>query len=214
MQQQSEDWFKARLGKATASRFKDVMTTIKYGEPSSVKNYRAQLVSERLTGVRDEGFTTAAMQWGIDNEETARLRYELETGNEVIECGFFDHSTLRAGASPDGLVSGGGILEIKCPNTATHIESLKIQNVPKAYYWQVMGQMWITGRLWCDFVSFDPRMPQNAQVLIKRVERDESAIKDLEQAVEAFLKTVDQEENFIKNYTGKGDQVIVQRVSN
>lgn len=202
--QRTEDWFTARLGKATASRFKDVMLTIRSGEAAGRKNYRAELVAERLTGTKEEGFTSAPMQWGIEWEETARLRYELATGNIVEECGFFTHDTLQAGASPDGLVNHDGVLEIKCPNTATHIETLKTQRVPYQYYWQVVGQMWITGRQWCDFVSFDPRMPENAQYFCKRVDRMEEDIEKLQSAVREFLIEVDQEEQFIKQYHPNG----------
>lgn len=198
--QRTEDWFEARLGRATASRFKDVMLTIKSGEAAGRKNYRAELIAERLTGVRDEGYTTAAMQWGIDNEPLARLRYELLTGNSVEECGFFAHSSLMAGASPDGLIYDDGLIEIKCPNTATHIETLKSKKLPYQYYWQVMGQMWITGRKWCDFVSFDPRMPKNAQIFITTVERDDEAISKLEGQVTTFLREVAADEQFIRNY--------------
>jgi len=198
--QRTEDWFETRLGRATASRFKDVMLTIKSGEAAGRKNYRAELVAERLTGVRDEGYTTAAMQWGIDNEPLARLRYELLTGNSVEECGFFAHSSLMAGASPDGLIYDDGLIEIKCPNTATHIETLKSKKLPYQYYWQVMGQMWITGRKWCDFVSFDPRMPKNAQIFITTVERDDEAISKLEGQVTTFLREVAADEQFIRNY--------------
>lgn len=200
MQQRSDEWFKERLGKATASRFKDVMATVKYGEASARKNYRAELVAERLTGAKEEGYTSASMQWGIDNEDTARLRYELLTGNTVEECGFFQHSDLMAGASPDGLVNDDGCLEIKCPNTATHIETLKTGNVPSQYFWQVTGQMLMTGRKWCDFVSFDPRMPDNAQIFVKRVYRDKEYISQLEEELFKFLEEVDKEEKFIKNY--------------
>lgn len=198
--QRTDDWFEARLGRATASRFKDIMLTIKSGEAAGRKNYRAELVAERLTGAKEEGWTSAAMQWGIDNEPLARLRYELLSGNTVEECGFFAHETLMAGASPDGLIDDDGLLEIKCPNTATHIETLRKQEVPYQYYWQVMGQMWITGRKWCDFVSFDPRMPKNAQIFIKTVERDEEAIKRLEAQIITFLREVAEEEQFIRNY--------------
>lgn len=211
--QGTQEWFESRLGKATASRFKDIMTTVKYGEAATVRNYRAELVVERLTGEKAEGFSSAAIQWGIETEDTARLRYELETGNEVTECGFFEHKTLLAGASPDGLIGDEGLLEIKAPNPATHIETLKVQNVPKVYYWQVMGQMWITGRKWCDFVSFDPRLPANAQLFIKRIERDDSAIDDLEEAVKNFLDSVNTEVQFIQQYTGSSDLVGVTRVS-
>lgn len=208
--QRSDDWFEARLGRATASRFKDVMTSIKSGESAARKNYRAELVAERLTGNREEGFTSAAMQWGVDNEDTARLRYELATDNDVDECGFFTHDSLMAGASPDGLIGEVGVLEIKCPNSATHIETLKTQRVPYQYYWQVIGQMWITNRQWCDFVSFDPRMPDNAQLFIIRVERDEEAVKRLATEVEAFLNEVDIDTEFIRKYTG--DAVKVTRI--
>lgn len=200
-EQRTDLWIEQRLGKATASRFKDVMTTIKSGEAAARKNYRAELVAERLTGVRDEGFTSTAMQWGIDNEETARLRYELATGNVTDECGFFKHDKLEAGASPDGLINTFGVLEIKCPNTATHIETLRKQEVPYQYYWQVMGQMWITGREFCDFVSFDPRMPQNAQMFIITIERDEVAIEKLAGQVQTFLREVAADVKFVQEYS-------------
>lgn len=199
-EQRTDEWFKARLGRATASRFKDIMLTIKSGEAAGRKNYRAELVAERLTGVKDETWTSSAMQWGIDNEPLARLRYELLTENIVEECGFFTHESLMAGASPDGLIGEDGLLEIKCPNTATHIETLKSQELPYQYYWQVMGQMWITGREWCDFVSFDPRMPKNAQIFIKTVERDTVAIERLERDVVTFLREVSADEQFIRQY--------------
>lgn len=199
--QRTDEWFALRLGRATASRFGDIMAKGRNGyEPAARKNYRAQLVSERLTGVKDETYTSAAMQWGVDNEETARLRYELRTGNEPVECGFFTHDTLQAGASPDGLIGDDGLLEIKCPNSATHIETLKKQAVPSQYKWQVQGQLWITGRQWCDFVSYDPRMPSNAQVFITRVQRDDAAIKELEGQITTFLREVEAEVQFIKNY--------------
>lgn len=201
IEQRSDDWFEQRLGKATGSRFGDVMATGRNGyEPAARKNYRAQLVSERLTGVRDEGFTSQAMQWGVETEETARLRYELRTDNTVEECGFFTHETLQAGASPDGLIGTDGLLEIKCPNTATHIETLKKQEIPRQYFWQVHGQMWITGRKWCDFVSFDPRMPANAQLFITRIHRDAEIIEQLQGQITAFLREVAAEVQFIENY--------------
>lgn len=198
--QRTDDWYDARLGRATASRFKDVMTTIRSGEAAAVKNYRAELVAERLTGKPAESFTTQAMQHGIDSEPVARLEYQLFTGRNVTECGFFKHNELEAGASPDGLIGEDGLLEIKCPNTASHIETLIKRAVPSQYFWQVMGQLWITGRKWCDFVSFDDRLPDNAQLFITRVERDEAAIEQLSETVKSFLASVDQEVSFIKNY--------------
>lgn len=200
VEQGTDDWFQARLGRATASRFKDVMTKIKYGEAATRKNYKFEIVAERLTGQRDEGYTSPAMQWGTDNEPVARLHYELTSGNDVEETGFFAHPTLQAGASPDGLIGDDGLLEIKCPNTSTHIETLRRRDVPGTYYWQVQGQLWITGRLWCDFVSFDPRLPENAQFIVVRVNRNEESIKELELEVESFLDEVELEVNFVKTF--------------
>lgn len=210
--QRSDEWFEQRIGRATASRFKDVMTTIRSGESAARKNYRAEIVAERLTGRREETFTSQAMQFGIDNEATARVQYMLATENDVEECGFFTHKDMMAGASPDGLVGEVGVLEIKCPNTATHIETLKTAKVPYQYYWQVMGQMWITGREWCDFVSFDPRMPVNAQLFYTRLYRDEEQIQKLEAEVRAFLEEVEREEQFIRQYNGKPNEVTVTRI--
>jgi putative phage-type endonuclease len=200
MEQRSLEWYEARLGKATASKFGDIMTLIKTGESAARKNYRSQLVAERLTGQPSDNFTSSAMQHGIDNEELARLEYSLMTGNDVKEAFFETHPTLQAGASPDGYVDTDGLVEIKCPNTATHIETLKTKKIPKQYYWQIMGQLWITGRKWCDYLSYDPRLPENAQLVLIRVERDEQAIKDLEIEIASFLRTVDEEVEFIKNY--------------
>ncbi len=200
VEQGSLEWHEARLGRATASRFKDIMTKIRSGEAAAVKNYRAEIVAEQLTGYREELFTTAAMQWGTDNEPVARLRYELETGNDVEECGFFAHPDIMAGASPDGLVNDDGLLEIKCPNSATHIETLRKRKVPSQYYWQVQGQMWMTGRQWCDFVSFDPRLPENAQYIRIRMDRDDKAIAELEEEVKEFLQSVEIEAAFVRNF--------------
>lgn len=140
------------------------------------------------------------MQWGVDNEPVAALNYSLITGNEVEETSLWLHDTIRAGASPDGLVGTDGLIEIKCPNTATHLETLMKQQVPKQYMDQVMGQIWITGRKWCDFVSYDPRLPENAQIFIQRVERDEDYITSLEEEITDFLVELDRQVEFIRNY--------------
>lgn len=200
VEQGTEEWHQLRLGRATASRFGDIMAKIRSGEAAQRKNYRAELVAERLTGERVDFFKSSAMQWGTDTEPLARLRYSLITGNDAEECGFFAHETLMAGASPDGLIGDDGTLEIKCPNTATHIETLRKQSIPYQYYWQVMGQLWMTGREWCDFVSFDPRLPDNAQFFTARVYRDEEKIKELEDEVIEFLLSVDSDIAFVENY--------------
>lgn len=193
MKQREDDWFKARLGKATASRFGDIMAKTRTGYSASRKNYKAQLVIERLTGEVTESYTNGAMQWGIDTEPLARVAYELSSGNDVEQCGSIDHFELEAGASPDGLIGEDGIVEIKCPNSATHIEYLKSKELPREYKAQVQGQLWITERKWADFVSYDPRMPEHLQLKIIRVERDEDYIDELYKEVVDFLNEVQKE---------------------
>jgi hypothetical protein len=198
--QRTEDWYAARLGKATASRFKDAIATKKQtekqkkdglpGDPMQAQlDYCTELVVERLTGQRAQKFVTAAMQWG-DHEPAARAAYERVTGRIVEETGFVAHDTLMAGCSPDGLVDWDGLIEIKCPfNTANHIETL-LNGMPAEHTAQVQGQMWITGREWCDFVSYDPRMPAELQLHVQRIQRDEAFIADLERRVTSFLAEV------------------------
>lgn len=200
IEQRTDEWFAVRLGKATASRFGDILASVRYGEAAARKNYRTQLVLERLTGQREDTFTSSAMQWGIDNEPIAKDAYIAETGSDVDEASFVEHELLAAGASPDGYVDTLGLLEIKCPNSATHIETLRTGTIPKYYYPQVQGQMWITGKTWCDFVSFDPRMPDGAQLFITRVARDDEYIQRLSNEVAGFLEEVDEELAFLEGY--------------
>ena len=191
MGQQSPEWFAARLGKATASRFKDVLATIKNGEAATRRNYRMQLVVERLTGQKEEGYTNQAMSWGNDNEPLARIAYEVQSGLIVTQVDFIAHPALMAGASPDGLIDADGGIEIKCPfQSAVHIETIQ-SGMPSEHMPQVQGAMWITGRQWWDFVSYDPRMPEHLQLYVQRIDRDDSYIKDLESKVTAFLQEVD-----------------------
>lgn len=199
-EQRSPLWFKARLGRATASRFNDIMARTRSGYGAQRKNYKAELVVETLTGTQNEFYASTAMQWGTDTEPVARLAYILETGNEVEETGFWLDDELGAGASPDGFVGEDGLLEIKCPNTATHLETLERKEVPFQYRAQVQGQMWITGRKWCDFVSYDPRLPENAQMIIIHVERDDEYIKNLAQEVEDFMIEVVEQVEFVRSY--------------
>lgn len=191
MQQQTPEWFAARCGKATASRFKDILAKIKSGEAADRRNYRAELVCERLTGKADAGFTNAAMAWGTEQEPFARIAYMAKTGNIVEEIGFVAHPTLAAGASPDGLIGEDGGLEIKCPNKATHLATLRSQSVPPEHMPQVQGAMWITGRKWWDFVSYHPEFPEGLQLFVKRVERDNDYIASLETEVSTFLAEVE-----------------------
>lgn len=199
-EQRSPEWYAARLGRATASRFNDVMARTKSGYSAQRKNYKAELVVETLTGEQADFHSSAAMQWGTDYEPVARLAYTLETGNNVEETGFWVDDEIGAGASPDGFVGKDGLLEIKCPNTSTHLETLERKEVPYQYRAQVQGQMWITGRKWCDFVSYDPRLPENAQMIIIHVERDDEYIKNLANEVEQFMLEVVEQVEFVRSY--------------
>ena len=186
MEQRSEEWFQARLGKVTASRVSDVLSKIKSGESASRRNYKIQLVSERLTGEKQESYINQAMQDGIDREVFARDRYVQQFG-EVEEVGFVKHPTLQAGASPDGMVGDDGLLEIKCPMGTTHTETLMTQEVPSKYIPQIQFQLRCTGRKWCDFVSYNPMFPEHLQVFVKRVEADEVYQAELDKEIELFL---------------------------
>lgn len=191
IEQRTQEWFAQRAGKVTASRVVDVLAKVKAGEAASRANYRAQLVAERLTGVPAETYSNGAMQWGTDTEPLARASYELRNGLWVKDAGFVSHPTIEnAGASPDGYVGDSGLIEIKCPNTATHIETLLAKKAPGKYIPQMQFQMACTGSDWCDFVSFDPRMPEKHQLFVFRVARDEEFIKAMEAEVVKFLEEV------------------------
>lgn len=193
--QGTEAWRRARLGRVTASRMADMMAKTKTGWGASRANYMAQLICERLTGVPAESYTNAAMQWGIETEPAARAEYEFFRDVEVIEVGFVRHPKIEmAGASPDGLVGDDGLIEIKAPLSATHIETLLSGGVPGKYVMQVQFQLACTGRAWCDFVSFDPRMPEDLRLFVRRVERDDAMIADLEKEVEVFLAELAEKE--------------------
>jgi putative phage-type endonuclease len=190
--QGTDEWFEARIGKVTASRVADIIAQTKSGYSTSRDNYMAQLVCERLTGQKGESFTNAAMQWGTETEPLARAAYEAHKDLLVDEVGFIPHPRiLMAGASPDGLVGDNGLLEIKCPNTATHIDTLLSQTVPGKYNTQMQFQMACTDREWCDFVSFDNRLPSELQLFVKRVSRDNMYIRLMEDEIVKFLNELD-----------------------
>jgi len=192
MDQGSEEWFKARIGKVTASRVADVLARTKSGYSASRDNYMAQLICERLTNQKAEGFSNVAMQHGTDTEPLARAAYEDYADILVDEVGFVPHpSIIMAGASPDGLVGDDGLIEIKCPNTATHIETLLSRTVPSKYNTQMQFQMACTGREWCDFVSFDNRLPQDLQLFVTRVPRDKMYGRLMEEEIVKFLNELD-----------------------
>lgn len=190
--QGSEEWAAARAGKVTASRIADVLAMIKSGEAAARRDYRAQLVAEILTGhPQEDGYINAEMQWGIDNEILARGAYQVVRDTDVEPVGFVLHPRIeRAGASPDGL-TGPGLVEIKCPKTATHLQYLLAGEIPTKYQPQMLWQMACTEGEWCDFVSYDPRLSQELQLFVVRFQRDEKRIKEMEAEVVRFLQEVD-----------------------
>jgi putative phage-type endonuclease len=192
IEQGSDAWKALRAGKVTASRVADVLSKIKSGESAGRKNYRMDLVAERLTGKPADSFTNSAMQWGTEQEPFARIAYETHKGLFVEQVPFVDHPTIEwFGCSPDGLVAEDGLLEIKCPNTTTHLEYLQDGKPPSKYIPQMMAQMACTGRKWCDFASFDPRLPEDLQLFVVRLNWDDAYIQEMEAEVKQFLNEVD-----------------------
>ena len=202
--QGSPEWLQARAGKVTASRINDVLAKIKTGEAADRRNYRAQIIAEILTGEPAEtGFVSAEMKWGTEQEPYARAAYECKNGVLVDQVGMVIHPRIERGAaSPDGLVDPDGLVEIKCPNTATHLDYILAGEAPAKYQNQMLWQMACTEREWCDFVSFDPRLPEEFQLFIVRFFRDDARIKAMEDEVELFLvsalQTIDKLEEAAK----------------
>jgi putative phage-type endonuclease len=191
-EQQSEEWFQERLGHATASRASDILAKIKTGEAAVRRKYRIQLCTERLTKKQVPSFQNAAMLWGTEQEPYARMAYAAKTGADVEQVGFIKHQKMAwCGASPDGLIGVDGMVEIKCPESTTHLEWMEQGRVPPEHVGQIQYQLWVTGRSWNDFVSFDPRFPEHLQLLVVRAPRDEKFIADLAAEVGAFLLEVD-----------------------
>jgi putative phage-type endonuclease len=191
IQQGTDAWKALRLGKVTASRVADIVAKTKSGYSASRANYAAQLICERLTGVPTDGFTNDAMRWGTETEPQARSAYEFYKDVDVRQVAFVLHPTIGdCGCSPDGLVGDDGLIEIKAPLTSTHIETLVGKAVPAKYVTQIQWQLACTGRQWCDFVSFDPRMPEAMQFFCVRVHRVPEIIEELEKEVITFLNEV------------------------
>ena len=197
--QGTEEWKQARVGVPSGSKFSDIMAK---GGGATRATYLTALALERITGVREEFKTTFAMDQGTEREPFARSAYEAHTGQFVTEIGFCIHDTLQVGVSPDGLVGKVGMTEYKCPMPKTHLEYLRLEpgKCPTAYRWQVQGQLWVAEREWCDFVSYNPDFPENAQLIIRRVMRDEKAINELEIEVLKFLGDIEREVEFIQSY--------------
>lgn len=182
MDQRTDDWFAARCGKLTASRFADVMNVLKDGSPGANRRALVTLLAvERLTGSTVETFCNDAMRRGTELEPAARAAYEAHTGELVTEVAFVPHPELSyVGVSPDGMVGDDGLVELKCPaNMAKHLDALRTGDHAKEYKWQLQGQLWVTGRQWVDAVSFDPRFPESLRLAIVRVQRDDIAIRQL-----------------------------------
>lgn len=192
-EQGTPEWHAERCGKVTASRIADMLSKTKLGWAASRANYKAQLVAERLTGIVADGYSNAAMQWGIDTEPDAVAAYAFYHGVDPEPVGFVPHPEIAmSGASPDRLVGSDGLVEIKCPNTSTHIETLLGGSVPGKYRLQMQWQMACTGRQWCDFVSFDPRMPEDMRLFVRRMERCPETIAEIAKEVTAFIAEIDE----------------------
>lgn len=187
MEQRTEEWYNIRLGRVTASRVNDVLAQTRTGPSTSRKNYMMELMVERMTNRKQESYTNTYMQHGIDNEPIARSAYEKVIDGLVHEIGFVMHPVIPMfGCSPDGFVGDDGLCEIKCPNTAQHVDAI-LNGFPSRYQAQVQAQMACTERLWCDFVSYDPRMPDDMQMVRIRIKRDNRYIENMENEVEEFL---------------------------
>jgi putative phage-type endonuclease len=202
IQQGTEEWHQLRLGKVTASRVADILAKTKSGASASRGNYLIELALQRVTKTIEESYSNSAMEWGVATEPQARVAYEVLTGNFVDQIAFVNHPTIEGfGCSPDGLV-GEGLIEIKCPNSATHWSYIKANEPPQKYIIQMQAQMAVTGAKWCDFVSFDPRMPERSQLLIIRVNRDNEFIAEMENDIKQFLSEVEAEVNLMEKRNG------------
>lgn len=198
--QGSVEWFAQRCGKVTASRVADVMAKTKSGESASRKNYMMELLCQRLTGEIEQGFVTQAMQRGIELETVARSEFEVKTGIIVKESGFIEHPTIKMfGASPDGLLVGGGILEIKCPNTAQHVDFLVTKKIPEKYQWQMLAQMSCSGQSFGTFDSYDDRMPENLRTSFVNIDKDIEKEEIMLVEITKFLQELNELESKIRN---------------
>lgn len=190
--QGTPDWFQARIGRCTASKFK---TAVSSG--AGRQTYLYDLAAELLTNEKTESYVNDNMQWGIEQEANARNEYRIITDNDVEEVGFFTLGE-HIGASPDGLVNCNGLIEIKCPKTSTHIQTVLSNKLPSQYKEQVQGQLWICEKDWCDFVSYDSRIPSEKRIHIIRVERDDKFINELEKGINQFVDELNEIVNKLK----------------
>lgn len=190
--QGTDEWKIEKLGHVSAGSVSDILAKGKGGESKMRESYKWRIVTERLTGQIQESFSNDAMLWGVETEEQARTTYELTYGVTVDQTGFVKHPTMQwVGASPDGMIGTDGLIEIKCPHTKTHLQTLEIAKAPAVYIPQMQMQMWTMNRSWCDFVSYDPRLPHNLQFFCIRVNRDQEYIDNMEKEVIRFLAEVE-----------------------
>ena len=208
LEQGSPQWREARCGLVTASRCADFVLKTQAGDYTAKrKTYRSELICEILTGQPTEPYVTREMQWGADQEQFARAAYELERNVLVETVGFVQHPDIpRFGASPDGLVGEDGLIQIKCPTTATHLNWLLAGTIPLEHCPQMLAEMSCTGRDWCDFVSYDPRLPKHLQLFIVRCHRAQAAIEALEANVQHFNAEIDA---VLAKLPGEGPQLVV-----
>jgi len=187
--QGTDEWHQIRAGKVTASKIADVTAKGRSGAPSKTRaTYMGQLIAERLTGNPTEGFSNSAMEWGTETEDEARAAYSFYRDVKIEQVGFVDHANIdMSGASPDGLVGLDGLVEFKCPNTATHIDTILGKPTAGNYIKQMQWQMSCTDREWCDYASYDPRMPEHLRLHVTRVERDDGLITEFDMAVIDFI---------------------------
>jgi putative phage-type endonuclease len=200
VEQGTPEWHELRRGKVTASRVADILAKTKTGPSASRQNYLIELALQRITKTIEPSYINAAMEWGTQTEPQARVAYEVNTHNFVDQVAFIDHPTIKNfGCSPDGLVGLDGLIEIKCPNSATHWDYFKYKRPPQKYVIQMQAQMAVTGAKWCDFVSFDPRMPERSQLLVVNVPRDDAFIAEMEAEIKQFLEEVETEVKLMEN---------------
>lgn len=201
-EQRTPEWFAARAGRLTGSAARDMMAKIKSGEAAARRDLRTSLAIERLTGqpYETDGFVSKEMQRGIDLEPVARAMYEAETGNFVRSTGFIYAEDLMVGCSLDGDIrSFEGIIEIKCPKSATMINYHLNNSLPAEYLWQVTHNLWVTGAEWCDFVAYDDRLPEKLQFFRHRAFAKDLDIPAYDVAARAFLTEVESEVGQLRN---------------
>lgn len=193
--QRSEAWFAARCGRVTASEARDMLATIKSGEAAARRDLRVRKVVERLTGKpQDDGYVNDVMLRGVELEADAMKAYEALTGNLASSVGFLAHTELMAGGSPDGVIGDfEGLVELKCPKSATHFGYLRSGGVPSDHRPQLLHLLWLTGCQWIDFLSFDPRFPKAMQTFHVRLERNDGAMAEYDKKIRAFLDEIDRE---------------------